>query len=124
MKPLVKEATPKTPYLNFNATNGYFQIAGKSIPENPHNLFDPILEWLDDYTSNPLPETKVDIKLEYFNTSSSVFLLSVLKKLKALYKEGYETNICWYCDKKDDDMIEAGEDYQSIIDIPIKIIEV
>ncbi|MBK3519413.1 DUF1987 domain-containing protein [Carboxylicivirga marina] len=124
MEPLVKEATTKTPYLNFNSNNGHIQIEGKSIPENPHNLFDPILEWLDKYSINPSPVTKVEIKLDYFNTSSSVFLLSVFKKLKTIYSQNNDTNISWYCNKNDEDMIEAGEDYQSIVGIPIQIIEV
>ncbi|WP_430815057.1 DUF1987 domain-containing protein [Carboxylicivirga sp. RSCT41] len=122
MKPLVQEATNKTPYLNFNPDNGHIQIRGRSIPENPHMLFDPILEWLDTYSTNPSPVTKVEIKLDYFNTISSIFLLNVFKKLKELYIDKNVTDICWYCDKNDEDMIEAGEDYQSIVDIPINII--
>ncbi|WP_430809351.1 MULTISPECIES: DUF1987 domain-containing protein [unclassified Carboxylicivirga] len=124
MEPFVREATNKTPYLNFNAREGYIQIKGRSIPENAHLLFDPIMEWLDKYISNPSPVTRVDIQLEYFNTISSINLLNVFKKINELYKRNNKATISWYCDKDDEDMIEAGEDYQAVVDIPIKIIEV
>ena len=124
MQPLVKEATNKTPYLNFDANEGYIQIKGRSIPENAHLLYDPIMEWLDKYASNPSPVTKVEIKLDYFNTISSIFLLNVFKKINELYIHNNKASIAWYCDKDDEDMIEAGEDYQSVVEIPINIIEV
>jgi hypothetical protein len=124
MQPLVKEATNKTPYLNFDANNGHLQIKGKSIPENANILFDPILEWLDNYSSKPSSITKEDIKLDYFNTISSIFLLNVFKKLNSIYMQNNPTIIRWYCDKYDEDMIETCEDYQAIVDIPINIIEV
>jgi len=68
--------------------------------------------------------TEVNVQLEYFNTSSSKCILDVFKKLEAIHKSGNEVIINWYYEEDDEDMLEAGEDYESIIRIPFKMIEV
>ena len=37
---------------------------------------------------------------------------------------GHEIVINWHYEEDDEDMLEAGEDYQSIINVPFKMIEV
>ncbi len=62
--------------------------------------------------------------LEYFNTSSSKCILDVFKKLEAIHKGKNEVIINWYYEEDDEDMLEAGEDYESIIRVPFKMIEI
>ncbi len=40
-----------------------------------------------------------------------------------MHKKGGTVEISWYYEEDDEDMFEAGEDYQSIINIPFKMIE-
>ena len=77
-----------------------------------------------DAGQKPQPKTAVNIQLEYFNTSSSKCLLDLFKKLEGMHKSGNDITIKWYYEEDDEDMLEAGEDYQSIINIPFKMIEV
>ena len=37
-------------------------------------------------------------------------------------KSGNEVAINWYYEEDDEDMLEAGEDYDAIIDLPFKLI--
>ncbi len=117
------EKTRKTPDITFNAESGKLQIEGKSIPENSIEFYKPLVAWLDEYGKNPVETTEVNIKLEYFNTSSSKCILDVFKKLEAIYKQNHKVEINWYYEEDDEDMLEAGEDYQSILKIPFKMIE-
>ena len=117
------EKTRKTPDITFNAETGILQIEGKSIPENSIEFYKPLVDWLDEYGKNPKEKTEVNIKLEYFNTSSSKCILDVFKKLESIYKDNNEVVINWYYEEDDEDMLEAGEDYQSILKIPFKMIE-
>ena len=83
--------------------------------------------WLIGLKSIPKPRvqlTKVNIQLEYFNTSSSKCILDVFKKLEAIHKAKHEVIINWYYEEDDEDMLEAGEDYESIIRVPFKMIEI
>jgi hypothetical protein len=123
MEPISIAGTPKTPTVNFNS-NGKIEIKGRSIPENSIEFYDPLVKWLEEYLSNPAELTEVNIQLEYFNTSSSKCILDVFKKLEAIYKSGNEVIINWYYEEDDEDMLEAGEDYQSIIKVPFKMIEI
>jgi len=124
MDPISKEGTPKTPTVNFNADTGIVEIKGRSIPENSIEFYKPLVDWLEEYLANPAALTNVNIQLEYFNTSSSKCILDVFKKLEAIYKSGNEVVINWHYEEDDEDMLEAGEDYQSIIKIPFKMIEI
>lgn len=116
------KGTAKTPTVEFSA-DGKVEIKGRSIPENSIEFYKPLVDWLDTYASDPKSQTEVNIQLEYFNTSSSKCILDVFKKLEVIHKDGHDVKINWYFEEDDEDMLEAGEDYQSIIKIPFKMIE-
>lgn len=116
------EGTPKTPTVKFDAGAGTLELSGRSIPENSIEFYKPLLDWIDRYAAVAKSSTNVNIKLEYFNTSSSKCILDVFKKLETV--KNTEMVVNWYYEEDDEDMLEAGEDYQAIINIPFKMIEV
>jgi hypothetical protein len=124
MEPIKIEGTPKTPTVKFDKSEGVFEIKGRSIPENSVEFYKPLVDWLDNYKEDPLPKTEVNIRLEYFNTSSSKCILDVFKKLETIHKAKNEVVVNWYYEEDDEDMLEAGEDYESIIRVPFKMIEI
>lgn len=124
MESLFLENTAKTPQVNFNGETGILEIKGRSIPENSIEFYKPLVDWLENYITLGKSPLKVTIQLEYFNTSSSKCILDVFKKLEAIHKSGKEVNISWYYEEDDEDMLEAGEDYESIIRVPFKMIEI
>ena len=124
MEPINIEETSRTPMIRYNPEKNKIEIRGKSIPEDPRDFFNPVLKWFEEFTSSPPEYTDVDVKLEYFNTSSSKCILDVFKKLEAIHKAKHDVEINWYYEEDDEDMLEAGEDYESIIRIPFKMIEI
>jgi hypothetical protein len=124
MEAIIIEGTSKTPSVKFDSDQGIFEIKGRSIPENAVEFYKPLVDWLDIYKESPLNKTVVNISLEYFNTSSSKCILDVFKKLEAIHKAKHEVEVNWYYEEDDEDMLEAGEDYESIIRVPFKIIEI
>lgn len=124
MEPILIEGTPKTPTIKFDASTGVFEIKGRSISENSVDFYKPLIDWLDSYKEDPNDKTTVNIRLEYFNTSSSKCILDVFKKLESIYKAKNEVEVNWYYEEDDEDMLEAGEDYESIIRVPFKMIEI
>ena len=117
------EATPKTPKLDFNPAASTFLISGRSIPENSIEFYKPLLEWLDQYVKDPLAKTCLEVKLEYFNTSSSKCLVEIFRKLEKISLNGDQLEIEWYFDENDEDMQESGEDFKEIIKVPFKMIQ-
>jgi hypothetical protein len=118
------EGTPKTPTVNFDANQGTLELRGRSIPENSVEFYKPINAWIEEYAKSPKEITTFDVKLEYFNTSSSKCILDVFKLLEGINGNGTEVKVNWYFEEDDEDMEEAGEDYQAIIPLPFKMIEV
>ena len=103
---------------------GFIELTGKAIPEDPFNeIFKPILLWLKEYASNTLPTTTVNIQLEYFNTSSSKYLLEILRDLEAIHKSDEDTSVLinWFYEEDDEDMLEAGQDYEAMIKVPFEM---
>ena len=121
MENLRIEGTPKTPEVDFNA-GGELLLKGRSIPENSVEYYAPLMDWIESYGGSPQSETTVNVQLEYFNTSSSKCILDVFKKLESI--SGSNVKIKWYYEEDDEDMLEAGEDYDAIIDIDFEMIEV
>lgn len=124
MENLTLEGSAKTPTVSFDSDNGVLELKGRSIPENSIEFYKPLNDWIDTYGSTPKPNTIVDVKLEYFNTSSSKCILDLFKQLEKLNAGNTEVKVNWYFEEDDEDMEEAGEDYQAIIDLPFKMIEV
>ena len=124
MENLNLEGSAKTPTVKFDGTNGVLELKGRSIPENSIEFYKPLNDWIEAYGANPQPNTIVEVKLEYFNTSSSKCILDLFKQLEKLNSGNTEVKVNWYFEEDDEDMEEAGEDYQAIIDLPFKMIEV
>ncbi len=124
MENLVIDGSPKTPTIKFQPEEGKLLIQGRSIPENSIEFYKPLVDALENYASTPKENTNVDIVLEYFNTSSSKCILDVFKKLEKINSESDGVTINWHYEEDDEDMLEAGEDYQAIINIPFKMVEI
>jgi len=114
------EQTSKTPRVDFNSQTGFLHLAGISIPENTVDFYRTLIYWINEYALNPLPETTLVLKLEYFNTSSSVVLLDMFKILSRVTG----AMIHWYYESDDVEMEEVGKDYANMINIPFKLIAV
>lgn len=114
-------STKKTPEVEFN-TNGRLRISGRSIPEDANKFYDQLFEWIYHYCQESIVETTFDISLEYFNSGSSKALLAILK---ALVDSPSKKNITvnWYYEEGDDDILERGEYYESILCLNFNFIE-
>jgi len=108
--------TGTTPYVLLDGENGVLTFEGRSIPENVIEFYQPIIKWIEEYSMNPLEETKVFFKLEYFNTSSSKRIFDVMKRVENItIQKGKSVIINWYYEEDDEDIFFAGSDYKALI---------
>jgi hypothetical protein len=121
MNNLLIESTKKTPEVSMT-TDGRLKISGRSIPEDPTKFYDQLFEWIYFYCLEPSEVTTLDIDLEYFNSGSSKALLHILRALVDIAKKGKQLSINWYYEEGDDDIIERGEYYESILDTKFNFI--
>jgi len=114
--------TNKTPSIEFNSDKGMLEIKGRSNPEDSKIFYRPLINWVDDYVSHPPEKTTVTIQLEHFNTISSKSLLDLFKRLKTLISEQKQIEVNWYYEKDDEDLLDAGKNYQHITGIPFSMV--
>ena len=123
VKELIIEKTNSTPSVEFNALTGHLKIEGRSIPENPGDFFDRLLDWIEQYYKNPAENTRFDLNLEYVNSGSSKYLLGIFRILKKKQDEGYQCIINWYYEEDDESIRDLGKHYKSILKLPLNLIE-
>ncbi|NOR87923.1 MAG: DUF1987 domain-containing protein [Bacteroidales bacterium] len=125
MENLKIAGSKQSPFVDFNAETGKLELSGRSIPENSFEFYNPLLEWLDTYAQQSQEKTVLKVYLEYFNTSSSKYILEVLKKLKGVLKtEGKTVLVDWCYDEDDEEMQGTGEDYEDVTDLEFEYHEV
>jgi len=124
MKKFTTEGTPLTPTINFDFDSGSMEISGRCVPENSREFFKPLFEALHTYADSAKPVTNVGIQLEYFNTSSSKEILDVFRVLSGINEKGSKVIIFWRYDEEDEEMREAGMEYQIITGLTFNLVAV
>lgn len=126
------EATEKTPEIILDDKNLIFEMIGKSRPENIRDFYKPIIEKLENFLDYLLVNTpaekleekvfKINFKLGYFNSASAKCIADIMIMVHDFIKQGSNIKIYWYYQEGDDDMLEAGEEFSEMINIPINYI--
>ena len=104
--------------------DGNMKIKGRSIHENVADFYQAALRWADEYVNDPPNTTFVDIHLEYFNSSSAKYIIQLLQRLRLVILKNKKFYINWFDDNGDEDILERGEYFSSVLDIPFNFIEV
>lgn len=120
METLRLEQTDDSPFVMLDKENNRFEISGKSLPEDVVDFYQPILDWLNSYRSEPNSNTEFSFKLIYFNTASSKLILDILMTFEEMVEEGHNVLIKWLSLKSDEDMQEAGKEYEEMVDVPFE----
>ncbi len=111
------------PTVDFNAETGICTISGKSYLEDTTKFYLPLLEWLDRYFTEVGKPVEFNVKLSYYNTSSSRSVLDLFDILKLYEERGGQVEVNWYCRDVDFEVIqEEVDDYMEESDLEINII--
>lgn len=122
MENLIIEKTSDTPGVILDSSSNRIEISDRSLPENAIDFYRPIVDWLTEYSKNPNENTIVDVKLEYFNTSSAKQIAKLLLILQKL-SENNNVLINWYYSASDSDMLSSGVRYSKLVKVNFEFIE-
>jgi hypothetical protein len=123
MDDLILKRTYNSPAVAFIADRGDLSIEGRSIPEDPGEFFENLIEWVNDYFLNPASKTSVSIKLEYINSGSSKYMLELLRIFKNNHESGKPVQVKWFYEEGDESIQELGLHYEQTIQLPFEHIE-
>jgi hypothetical protein len=123
MKPLDIEPTDFTPKVHFDPDNSIFEISGFSRPENVIGFYRPILKWLEEYNEDVLSQNRefnkrlltLNLRMTYFNSASSKFLLDILLEFMKFLSKGNEIEVNWYYEEGDEEIMESGEEISDML---------
>jgi hypothetical protein len=123
MEELKISPTKNTPEILLNP-DGIIKVRGRSIHENVTDFFAPVEDWITQYIINPANLTCVDLNLEYCNSASAKVLIHMLQKITYVTLKNKKFIFNWYYEDGDDDILERGEYFASILDVPFNFIKI
>lgn len=117
------KGSEETPTVTLNADTGIMEISESSYPEYTNEIYNPILEWLEEYTAEPNKKLTFNFRLDYFNTSTSFRFQQIINLLNDYYtnKQG-AVAVNWFYQDGDIDMLENGEDYAKDAKMPFNLV--
>ena len=118
----IKE-TVYTPSVSVNPADHKILISGQSRLEDPASFYEELITVLENAIDEFKTQLSIDFKLAYLNTSSSKWLLHILKGLQNKYHGKKLITINWYYDEDGGSMLEAGEVFQSLLHLPFNLVE-
>lgn len=112
-----REQSKSTPWIHFDPNQNHLQISGESYPENSAKFYAPMLEWLEGYLNNmQASKIQVDVKLIYFNSSSSKLFMNFFDMLEEAAQNGRYVEVNWIYHEDNDTALECGEEFQEDLD--------
>ncbi len=109
-----------SPKVDFNIDTGVCVISGESFLEETNKFYEPLVSWVREYIKTGKSIT-FNIKLTYFNTSSSKWLLRILYILSEYEKQGGQVEVNWFIFRDDIDLTEDIKDFMEDVGIKINI---
>jgi hypothetical protein len=129
MNHLYLEATKYTPAVNFNPDIGKFEIAGISLPEDVLGFYEPVLDWLNEFAESMIdksggthPPLQFIFKLNYYNSGSVRFLISLLHTIKRL-RDHTTVKVEWFYEKDDIHLFDNGKELEELSGFKFDFIE-
>jgi hypothetical protein len=119
----IKE-TLHTPSVNIFNDDNLIVVSGTSRLEDPSIFYQQLAELYEEYFPAFKEKVVLDFNLNYINTSSSKWLFHILKNLQVKYSGQKAITVNWYYEEDDDIIMEAGEVFQSLLEIPVNLISI
>lgn len=115
------KGTEEKPEVVLDKQSGTLGFSGKSLPENAPGFYAPVMEWLEEYISDPHPETSISFSFEYINSSSIVQVIDFLVLCEKIHEKDSKIQVTWLCEEGDDLMEMKGQEIKEIVNLPFTI---
>ncbi|MCB0764281.1 MAG: DUF1987 domain-containing protein [Flavobacteriales bacterium] len=124
MKHFHIDRTDTSPQIDIDLDHGVMEFIGRSLPHNSEQFYSRVYHWLDEYLRAPQEETTVNMRLDYLDTSSSRHLFNIFQRLDPATDQQRHVHVNWHYESGDEEMAEAGKDYERFFRMEFNFIEV
>ena len=124
MDALIVKLTKETPEIIFNPKDDLYSIKGKSLPENAVDFYKPVFDWINNFSLNhPNKHIALNVDIDYMNSSSIKLLFFIFNTINKHYQTNKNANTCinWFCSKDDELMVNKGNEFKELLDLPFYI---
>lgn len=108
------------PSVCFDQITGVCEIEGESYMEDAYKFYIPLLNWFKEFTNEKKPII-LNLKISYFNTSSSKYILEILSIMKKYKDVGNNVVVNWFYSKDDPDMLDEIRSFADDICLDINV---
>lgn len=113
------ESKNDTPEIIADGDNGIFEITGKSLPEDAFEFYKPLEDYVKEYLNAPQPNTVINLRPVYLNSSSTKKILDIIQLFERLNNNGYDVVLNWINTTDDDDIVEEGVEFDNMTTLHI-----
>ena len=134
MRALKIEQTDNSPLVDLSLEEGSYVIKGESRPEDVSKFYLPIMKWFEDWGGQLYyraqqfgkPENHiVRFQFEYFNSSSAKYIMDLILKINEIGQTSENINIQieWAYDEMDEDIEEAGKEFEDLTSVKFNFLQ-
>lgn len=108
------DQTEFTPKIILDPDLSVISISGNSRPISITAYFEPVFEWLENYSRHGKKHLSIHFQFHHINTYTMRFLLKMIRLLNHYSRDSRKINIVWVYDGEDDDAREFGEQLRNL----------
>ena len=116
------EKTAHSPDVILDPEQKLIRFEGNLVVADAVTYFKPIIGWVNAYFAEGNKALRIELRLDYFNTSASKMINLFLAELKKGEKDGVNIQIDWHYKAVDEDMAEMAEEAAEIADLDVNFI--
>jgi len=135
MRALKIEQSDNSPEIILDLENNQYMIRGESRPENVSEFYEPIMKWIEDWGGQLYYRAQkygkdqshaFRFQFEYFNSSSAKYIMDLLLKINEIDKssDNIQIKIEWAYDEMDEDIEEAGKEFEDLTSMQFQFISI
>lgn len=116
------EPTQSSPLVHCNWSEGCIEMRGESYPENSFAIYNAILAWLTSFLESSDRPLRLELELNYLNTSSVRAMIELFDQLQAAADSGRAVHVNWHYDPRNPRAAELGEEFREDYSFPFAIL--
>lgn len=115
------DATQSSPLVHADWQTGIIAMKGESYPENSFELYSAILAWLESFLASSQRPLRLELELNYLNTSSVRAMIELFDQLQLAADADRDVSVNWLYDPRNPRAAELGEEFREDYSFPFTI---
>lgn len=116
------KGTEDSPEVVMDFQKGFIRISGTSWLEDAYGFYEPLYQWVSEYSKTPQKVTEIEFGYTYFNTSSAKQIAKLVTLISSL-KQSSEVHVKWFYEKDDSEMLKSGKKYSELLNLGFEFVE-